>query len=77
MTNLEIHQETVGYEVVVERYTGAVATEQETKVWRGSRSTLRRRAILLPRVKQVVSMTPVSRSQWLAAYGDPSRKAES
>ncbi len=77
MTNLEIHQDIVGYEIVVERYIAAVSTVEETKCWRGTRTALYRRAMLLPRVKRVVSVAPISRTQWLAAYGDSRKKAES
>lgn len=77
MTQLETLQEVVGYKVVVERYTAAVATVEETYHWRGSRSTLHRRAMMKPRVKRVVSLSPINLQQWNAMFGDPSLKRES
>lgn len=56
-----------GYDVEIE-LNGFEFTH---KHFTGNEAKVRRKCMMVTRAKRVVSMTPYTRKQWIATYGDP------
>jgi hypothetical protein len=56
-----------GYEVVAQMSDGS----QKMFHYVGTIGQAKRKTVLRPHVRQVISATPVTWEQWLRAYGDP------
>jgi hypothetical protein len=59
-----------GYDVRIEIRTGAVGTAQETRHYKGTEATARRRAKMVPNYLRVLAVRPWSYAQWVNAYGE-------
>lgn len=57
-----------GYDVEIQLNAGRGIIK---KHFTGSEATVRRKSMLTRCAQSVVSMTPYTRQQWVAVYGDP------
>lgn len=63
-----------GYEVTVEKRTGAITTKEVTYHWRGcSEATARRKAMLKTGSIRVIKVEEIDQETWFRAYGVPGR----
>jgi len=64
-----------GWEIVCRM--GPPSYEERTYLWRGlSETAARRRAALKGQGVEVLSALPITREQWIRAYGDPAIQGE-
>lgn len=61
--------EPYGYDVLIEKRAGNGLTSTEVRHYKGNEATARRRAHAL-HFGPVLALVPLSREQWLSAYGE-------
>lgn len=66
--------EPYGYDVLVEVRTGTFTTTTVERHYKGNETTARRRAKSVRDFVRVLAAVPLSREQWIGAYGDDTMK---